>query len=206
MFSPCRYYSPIWLKEDAKRLPPHKDLEIVAERNKCMRRYFPNAEERRMANLEYARFSGAMDAFSEHDSLHDRGEIDAKSWWLIHGVSAPRLQNLALKLLGQPCSSSCCERNWSTYSFINSMKRNKITPQRAEDLVFVHTNLRLLSRRSPQYKHGETKMWDVGGDAFGSFEDVGVLEVANLSLDEPELEAMIITEGEHIDDDEETAM
>lgn len=31
-------------------------------------------------------------------------------------------------------------------------------------------------------------MWDVGGDAFDSFEDVGVLEVANLSLDEPDMD------------------
>ncbi|GFZ02118.1 hypothetical protein Acr_15g0007270 [Actinidia rufa] len=41
-----------------------------------------------------------------------------------------------------------------------------MTPQRAEDLVFVHSNLRLLSRRSPQYCSGETKMWDIAGDQF----------------------------------------
>ncbi|GFY87883.1 hypothetical protein Acr_05g0015220 [Actinidia rufa] len=71
---------------------------------------------------------------------------------------------------------------------------NKMTPQRAEDLVFVHSNLRLLSRRSPQYCSGETKMWDIAGDQFGSLEDVGMLEVANLSLDEPELEVVVFTD------------
>ncbi|GFY87983.1 hypothetical protein Acr_05g0016220 [Actinidia rufa] len=69
-----------------------------------------------------------------------------------------------------------------------------MTPQRAEDLVFVHRNLRLLSRRSPQYCSGETKMWDIAGDQFGSLEDVGMLEVANLSLDEPELEVVVFTD------------
>ncbi|GAV83902.1 hypothetical protein CFOL_v3_27347, partial [Cephalotus follicularis] len=93
-----------------------------------------------------------------------------------------------------PSSSSCAERNWSTYSFVHSIKRNKMTPQRAEDLVFVHTNLRLLSRRSPTYKEGGSKMWDIGGDHHDSFEDVGVLEVANLSLDEPDMEAVIFTD------------
>jgi len=35
----------------------------------------------------------------------------AKTWWLIHGAHAPSLQKVAVKLLGQPCSSSCCERS-----------------------------------------------------------------------------------------------
>ncbi|CAL5432817.1 unnamed protein product [Camellia sinensis] len=97
-------------------------------------------------------------------------------------------------LLVQPSSSSCAERNWSIYSFIHSMRRNKMTPQRAEDLVFVHSNLRLLSRRTPQYHEGETKLWDIAGDTFDSFDDVGMLEVANLSLDEPEMEVVLFTD------------
>jgi len=98
--------------------------------------------------------------------------------------------SLAMKLLSQPASSSCCERNWSTYSFVHSVKRNALTPERAEDLVFVHSNLRHLSRRTDAYKTGETRMWDVGGDSFDSLGGVGILEVADLSLDEPELQAV----------------
>lgn len=33
-------------------------------------------------------------------------------------------------------------------------------------------------------------MWDVGGDSFDSLGGVGILEVADLSLDEPELQAV----------------
>ena len=78
------------------------------------------------------------------------------------------------------------------------MKRNKLKPQRVEDLVFVHNNLRLLSRRSPSNNEGESKMWDVGRDGFDSMdiENVGLLEIVDLSLDEPELEAILFdTEG-----------
>lgn len=32
--------------------------------------------------------------------------------------------------------------------------------------MYVHNNLRLLSRKSDHYLKGETKLWDVGGDAF----------------------------------------
>ena len=36
-------------------------------------------------------------------------------------------------------------------------------------------------------------MWDIGGDGFDSMdiENAGILEIANLSLDEPELEAIL---------------
>jgi len=74
------------------------------------------------------------------------------------------LKALALKLLGQPTSSSSCERNWSTYGFINSALRNRLTPPHAEDLVFVHNNMHLLSRKSEDYNKGLTQMWDVGVD------------------------------------------
>ena len=37
-------------------------------------------------------------------------------------------------------------------------------------------------------------MQDIAGDQFGSLEDVGMLEVANLSLDEPELEVVVFTD------------
>ena len=33
----------------------------------------------------------------------------------------------------------------------------------AQDLVFVHSNLRLLSRQQLEYKNGPTIMWDYGG-------------------------------------------
>ncbi|XP_058180780.1 uncharacterized protein LOC131299188 [Rhododendron vialii] len=151
-----RYYSDIWLEEDPKQVPPHKDEEVTNERKKCLKWYLNDSTERTKANMEYAKFSTKEGSFSDVDSIEDRYNMDPHSWWVIHGASAPILQTLALKILTQPSSSSCCERNWSTYSFIHSLRRNKMTPQRAEDLVYIHSNLRLLSRRSPQYCNGVT--------------------------------------------------
>ncbi|KAG8390839.1 hypothetical protein BUALT_Bualt01G0125200 [Buddleja alternifolia] len=66
-------------------------------------------------------------------------------------------------------------------------------------------NLRLLSRKTPQYMQGDTKMWDIGGDAFESSDDVEILEIANLSLGEPQLEHDLfvdeVDEGPHNDSD-----
>jgi hypothetical protein len=60
----------------------------------------------------------------------------------------------------------------------------------------VQSNRRHLSRRTEAYKTGETKMWDVEGDSFESLSGVGILEVANLSLDEPELHCVLFGDVE----------
>ncbi|XP_026398694.1 uncharacterized protein LOC113294514 [Papaver somniferum] len=190
-----QYYSRQWLDERPGRVPPHRDLLIAGQRLKCFERYY-DADELREVNIEYAKFSSCREEFANENTINDRWSMNPYVWWVTYGVYAPLLQQKALMLLGQPCSSSCSERNWSTYSFINSVK-NKITPQRGEDLVFVHTNLRLLSRRSPEYLLGDTRMWDIGGDSFDTMEGtVGVLEVADLSLNEPEMERMILDDNE----------
>ena len=70
-----------------------------------------------------------------------------------------------------------------------------MAPARTEDLVYVHSNLRLLSRRNEEYIHIATKMWDVVGDYWNESDihgGAGILENAALTLDEPELEAMVI--------------
>ena len=160
-------------------------------RNQCIRRLFPNAEERRCVLDEFARFSICGGGFDIHDSIADRGEVEPINWWVIYGGAAPNLQGIALKLLGQPSSSSCSERNWKTYSLIHDAKRNQLTPKRAEDLVFVHSNLRLLSRRSTEYLTGESRFWDVAGDAHEPFDGAEQLAIASLSLDEPEFERIV---------------
>ena len=205
IFVGCRYYSSEWLVEEDSRKAPHQDLEVTRERKNCIMKYFPNQDERREVNVEYSNFSLCMEDFGSVDVIHDRFILEPLRWWAVHGSSAPKLQILAFKLLGQPFSSSCCERNWSTYKFIHSAIRNKIVLQRAEDLVFVHTNLRLLSRRSSSYKEGPSCMWDVGGDQFDSLDEInlGKLEFEDLSLDEPELEVVLFGgDGENENNDE----
>ena len=133
-------------------------MGLTNERVKCLKRYFPNAEDRRKVSLEFANFSNGREGFDDCDILNDRGVLDAKTCWLVHGVHAQTLQKIVLKLLGQTSSSSCCERNCSTYSFIHSIKRYKMKPERAKNLVFVHTYLHLISRKIPQYRKGETMM------------------------------------------------
>lgn len=83
----------------------------------CMKKYFPNSADRSKANREFANFSSKSGEFGESDDIHDRyDQMEPKSWWVTYGANAPLLQNLGLKLLVQPSSSSCSKRNWSTFS------------------------------------------------------------------------------------------
>ena len=58
--------------------------------------------------------------------------------------------------------------------------------------MFVHQNMRLLSRKSEEYYSGPTTMWDVGGDSCEMFDGgADFLQQAELSLDEPDLERVL---------------
>jgi hypothetical protein len=189
-----RYYSTKWLELSPNCVPSHQDLEISKERNKCLERFFLDDHERTLTKTEFGKFSRGIIGGKIHVAMvKDRSEIDAIDWWCCYRAYFPKLQSIASKLLVQPCSSSCCERNWSTYSFIHSLRRNKMTPARAQDLVCVHSNLRLLLRSNEEYIKGPTKMWDIAGDSWEDpYGGVGMLEIASLTLDEPELEEEIM--------------
>ena len=70
-----------------------------------------------------------------------------------------------------------------------------MAPARAEDLVYVHSDLRLLSRHNEEYVNVATEMWDIAGDSWNDSDIHGgarIIKNATLTLDEPELEAMVI--------------
>ena len=70
-----------------------------------------------------------------------------------------------------------------------------MAPARTEDLVYVHSNFRLLSRCNVEYVNTATKMWDIAGDSWNEGDihgGAGILKNATLTLDQPELGAMVI--------------
>ena len=66
-----------------------------------------------------------------------------------------------LKVLSQPISSSSAERAWSTYSYILNAKRNCLNATRADKLIFIHSNIRLISRFTTSYNEGPYRKWDI---------------------------------------------
>ncbi|WOH08258.1 hypothetical protein DCAR_0727696 [Daucus carota subsp. sativus] len=184
-----KYYSQEWLQGGGcgiRRVAPNEDEEISLNREACLRRIFDKPEDLKKVTKEYGAFACELEYFSQPHVMASRGE-DHMSWWANYGSFTPLLQGLAFKLLSQPASSSYCERNWSTYGSIQSVKRNQLATQRTEDLVYVHNNIRMISRKQPEYTSGPCKYWDIGGD---NFDGDNILEIADLSLDDPEIEAI----------------
>lgn len=92
---------------------------------------------------------------------------------------AQDLQNLSSLFLSQVSSSSTVERNWSTYSFIHYVKRNRLTSKRAERLIYMHNSLRLRSRKLPEYLEGPSSRWDVDVEEASQIDDDG--HVSNMN-------------------------
>jgi len=65
------------------------------------------------------------------------------AWWATFGGDTPVLQRVARRLLSQCVSSSGCERNWSTFAYIHTKLRNRLSHKKLDKLVFVNYNLRL---------------------------------------------------------------
>ena len=99
---------------------------------------------------EYELFRNKAGQFS--GDLARRMAVDRStspsSWWSMFGSDTPNLQRAATRLLSQCVSSSGCERNWSTFAFIHTKLRNRLSYSKLHDLVFVNYNLRLRIQRA----------------------------------------------------------
>lgn len=97
--------------------------------------------------------------FSEPTITDAAKRMGAHAFWECCGASVPELRSVAMRTLSQPCTSSASERNWSAYEFVHSKKRNRLSSQRCNDLVFVFTNLRLASKLSSDLYKENTVEW-----------------------------------------------
>ncbi|XP_021744847.1 uncharacterized protein LOC110710813 [Chenopodium quinoa] len=111
-----KFYSDMWLHEDPDRVSSHSDAEIYEGRIKCFRKLFPDPQDFKQAMEEFGMFSFKSGPYTGGENLHCRSTMDPILWWASFGSSTPIIHVLALRVLGQPTSSSCCKRNWSTYN------------------------------------------------------------------------------------------
>ena len=116
--------------------------------------------ERKTYREEFTAFHMKKGMFAFPAVQTDATTMGAIDWWANYGSEIPLLASLAIKVLSQPISSFSAERNWGTYSYIHNVKRNRLNSKTADNLVYVHSNIRLLSRFSMEYKAGPNSNWD----------------------------------------------
>ena len=121
-----RFYDEDFIAQSSgKRKAPHKDKEVANGVKKAIQRLFPTSQQTDVRE-EFACFAAGLEEFSDLSSLDERRTMNLIKWWTCHGANGVYLQSLASRILSQVSSSSFAERNWSTYGFIHSLKRNKL--------------------------------------------------------------------------------
>jgi len=72
-------------------------------------------------------------------------KMTARNYWNIIGREKfPELYQIAQPICEMICSSATAERVWSTFRFIHSRLRNRLTNEHVKKLVFIYTNSVLL--------------------------------------------------------------
>lgn len=120
-----KFYDEEFIAEsDGKRKVPHKDKEVTNGVKKAFQRIFL-ASFQTDVRQKFPCFADGLEDFADISTLDERRTMDPVKWWTCHGASGVHLQSLATCILSQVASSSSVERNWSNYSFIHSVKRNR---------------------------------------------------------------------------------
>lgn len=97
-------------------------------------------------------FRNKRGIFARDYIMDAAASMPAYLWWDAHGGSCTELATVARLVLSQPGSSSVCERINSEFAFIKDRKRNRLTHTRADKLVSLFHNLRIMKGlRSPRY-------------------------------------------------------
>ena len=129
----------------------HMELQQNGEAKRALNRMF-----RRLSNPLGVGFNEVMAEMTEYEerlgpySLEEAPDIRVANlqphqWWSrVGGEALPKIAKCVLALT---CSASSCECNWSMYSFVHNKSRNCLGTKKAEDLVYIYTNTRLLRGR-----------------------------------------------------------
>uniref|UniRef100_A0ACD5VAK5 Uncharacterized protein n=1 Tax=Avena sativa TaxID=4498 RepID=A0ACD5VAK5_AVESA len=85
-------------------------------------------------------------AFANVMAIYNMVKRNPLDWWRSYGGRAIELQRFAKRIVSLCASSSGCERNWSTFEFIHTKKRNRLQHRILNDNVFVSYNRKNMDR------------------------------------------------------------
>lgn len=70
-------------------------------------------------------------------------DTNGLNWWNAF-CSETEVSKIAIKILSLPATSAAVERTFSSYKDVHSLKRNRLTNERASKLVFIKHNLKVI--------------------------------------------------------------
>lgn len=86
--------------------------------------------------------------FGRQWCFNSASEMPAYQWWDTFGSTVPELQIVARLVLAQCPTASIIERVNSEFAFIKDRKRNRLAHDKADKLVAIFHNLRMLKKMS----------------------------------------------------------
>ncbi|PWZ57795.1 hypothetical protein Zm00014a_030395 [Zea mays] len=126
------------------------DSTIMEKFMLCVETFYHGEDEKayRAVNDDLDRFQTKQGSFSKNMARScQRFDFNPASWWRLYGGGAPDLQAIAIRILSLTTSSSGCERTWSVFEQTHTKRRNRLTTERLNNLVFIQFNNRMLSKK-----------------------------------------------------------
>jgi hypothetical protein len=120
-----------------------QNAEVMEGFLNILEKLVPNADDQAKVLQQLVQFRNQEGLFGRPGIQAAMRAMPGWKFWQQWGQQVPKLQIVSVMVLSQCSAASACERNWSTYDFIHSKKRNRLTSQRAQDLVHVFSDLRL---------------------------------------------------------------
>lgn len=137
------------------------DEEVIEDFYHVVNHFFEDADDHANAVSELTKFKLKEGMFSLEIVQKMATNQAAWKWWLTNGGSAPTLRRLAVRILAQCSSNSGSERNWSTYNYVHSTIRNRLLSSRAEKLVYMYCNHRLIDKISSKDYKEDVPQWTI---------------------------------------------
>ena len=94
--------------------------------------------------------------------------MPAYEWWEQYGASVPELQTVACLILSQPSSASIIERINSEFAFVKDRRRNRLGHTKANKLVALFHNLRLIKKMRKLMYSEQCVGWNDEDDKTGA--------------------------------------
>ena len=119
------------LDPDYRLFLQHENEEVMSGFHAVVERTFPDDMQAQVKAIEqHSTYRAGHGLFSRPVASASAKKMPPFRWWLSFGAHVPELQKVAVRVLAQISSASDSERNWSTFDFIHTKKRNRLQCKR----------------------------------------------------------------------------
>ncbi|KAI3958563.1 hypothetical protein MKW92_034716 [Papaver armeniacum] len=122
----------------------------------AIKKMCPLVVERHKIDKQIDLFTSVGGMFGHEMARETKDRKHPALWWKSYGDSAPELQRVAIRVLSATCSASGCERNWSIFEQVHTKRRNRLSQQRLNALVYVKYNLQLEETFTKRNEQGDS--------------------------------------------------